>query len=63
MLKVIIFDCWSALFYKETSFTGVLSNCLELENNYDFEKRVEKSLMLSPRLDKFEAANRSWFLA
>ena len=31
---------------------------MKLENNYDFEKRVEKSLMLSPCLDKFEAANR-----
>lgn len=58
MIKAIIFDCWSTLFYKGASFTGALSNCLKLENNDDFEKRVGKSLMLSPCLDKFEAANR-----
>jgi len=58
MFKAIIFDCWSTLFYKGWSFTGTLSNCLKLENNDDFEERVGKSLMLSPCLDKFDAASR-----
>jgi HAD superfamily hydrolase (TIGR01509 family) len=55
MIKAIIFDCWSTLFYKDAPPPASFSERLGVEKTYTLEKVLEKNLMLSPITDVKES--------